>query len=72
MNDTFLIIQSIISVLLIITILMQQRGTALGSAFGGSGGGAYSARRGAQKYIFWASVALTIAFIILSALNLLY
>ena len=70
MNNNFLIAQSIISILLVIVILLQQRGTALGSAFGGSGGEAYSSRRGFQKNLLWATVVLTAAFIVLAVLNL--
>lgn len=71
MNQSLVIAQSIVSVLLIILILLQQRGTALGSAFGG-GGEVYSTRRGIQKNILWVSVVLTIAFIVLAVLNLAY
>jgi protein translocase SecG subunit len=57
--------------LLVVVILFQQRGTALGSAFGG-GGEVYSTRRGFQKNLLWATVVLTAAFIVLAVLNLLY
>ncbi len=68
---TFLpFIQIIISVLLIATILFQQRGTALGSSFGGEGG-FYATRRGMQKKIFFASIFFGILFIICAFLNLL-
>jgi protein translocase SecG subunit len=69
MNKTLLIAQSIISVLLVITVLLQQRGTALGSAFGG-GSEVYSTRRGFQKNLLWATIVLTIAFIALAVFNL--
>ncbi len=52
-----------------ILILLQQRGSSLGSAFGGSGE-FYSARRGAEKKIFWATVVLGTAFIALALLNI--
>jgi len=64
------IIQIIVSVFLIVFILLQQRGTALGSAFGG-GGEFYSTRRGVQKKIFWATILFGAAFIILAILNLI-
>ncbi|MFA5086772.1 MAG: preprotein translocase subunit SecG [Candidatus Paceibacterota bacterium] len=71
MNQTLVIIQSIVSVLLVVFIIMQQRGTALGSAFGG-GGEVYSTRRGLQTNLLWATVILVIAFIGLAIANLLY
>lgn len=63
--------QIIVSILLIIFILLQQRGTALGSAFGGDGGGFYGTRRGIQEKIFWGTIILVILFIGLAILNLL-
>jgi len=69
MNKTYLIAQSIISVLLVIVILLQQRGTALGSAFGG-GSEVYSTRRGFQKNLLWITIVLTAAFIGLAIFNL--
>ena len=77
--DQFLIIsQIIVSILLIIFILLQQKGTALGSAFGGSdgggseGGGTYSTRRGIQKKLHWATIVCGTLFIILAFLNFIY
>ena len=69
MNKTLLIAQSIISILLVITILLQQRGTALGSAFGG-GSEVYSTRRGFQKNLLWITIVLTTAFVVLAVFNL--
>jgi len=66
------IIQSIVAILLIICVMLQQRGTALGSAFGGGdSGGSYSNRRGFEKKIYWATIILGIVFISLAVLNLL-
>lgn len=64
------IVQIVISVALIACILFQQRGTALGSAFGG-GGESYASRRGLQQKIYWATIALGALFIILALVNLL-
>lgn len=71
MNNNLLIAQSIISILIVVAILLQQRGTALGSAFGG-GGEVYSTRRGIQQRLLWVTVILTIAFLALTVLNLVY
>ena len=64
-------IQIIIAILLIVFILLQQRGTALGSAFGGEGGGFYATRRGIQKKIYWATIVCGVLFIALALLNLI-
>jgi len=71
MNLYLTIAQIIIAVLLIVFILFQQRGTALGSAFGGEGGGFHSARRGIQKKIYWATIVCGVLFILLALLNLI-
>jgi len=71
MNNNLLIAQSVVSVLIVIAILLQQRGTALGSAFGG-GGEVYSTRRGIQTKLLWATIVLTIVFLALTVLNLVY
>ena len=63
-------IQIVFAVLLVIFVLLQQRGTALGSAFGGESG-FYATRRGIQQKIFWATYVLGALFIILALLNLI-
>jgi len=64
------ILQIIVSVLLILAIILQQRGSALGSAFGQEGG-FYATRRGIQKKIFWFTIILAIFFVGLSIANLI-
>lgn len=65
------IAQTIVAILLIVFILLQQRGTALGTAFGQEGG-FYATRRGIQKKIFWLTVVSGALFIILALLNLIF
>ena len=60
----------IVSILLIITILLQQRGSGLGAAFGGEGN-VYMAKRGAEKFIFWASIVLAVLFMALGITRIL-
>jgi protein translocase SecG subunit len=59
------IAEVIISVLLIISILLQNRGAGLSGAFGGSFGGYYT-KRGFEKFLIAASVVLSGLFIILA------
>lgn len=68
MQEFLPLAQIFVSIVLIILILLQQRGQALGSAFGQEGG-FYATRRGFQKKIFWATVASGCLFIILALLN---
>jgi len=65
------IFQIVVSVVLVVLILLQQRGTALGSAFGQEGG-FYATRRGIQKKIYWATIVCGVLFIILSLVNLFF
>lgn len=65
------IAQTIVAIFLIVFILLQQRGTALGTAFGQEGG-FYATRRGIQKKIFWLTVISGALFIILALLNLIF
>ncbi len=64
-------LQIIVAILLVVCILFQQRGTALGSALGGESGGFYSTRRGIQQKLLYATIFLGAAFIILALINLL-
>ena len=70
MKQILFILQIAVPVLLILLILLQQRGTALGSAFGGEGG-FYLKRRGLEKKIFWGTVVLAVLFIAISLFNLI-
>ena len=70
MNQILFYSQIIVSIALIILIVIQQRGTALGAGFGG-GGEVYSTKRGAQKKIYYATIALSTIFLVLGVLNIL-
>jgi protein translocase SecG subunit len=66
------IAQIVISIALVVVILLQQRGTAVGSFMGGGGGESYATRRGAEKYLLWATIILIIAFVSLAIANLVF
>jgi protein translocase SecG subunit len=63
------VFQVIIAILLIISILLQSRGTGLGAGFGGDGGNYYS-KRGFEKFLFFSAMFLTVLFIVLSGINI--
>ncbi len=71
MKAAISLIQIIVAILLILVIIIQQKGTGLGSAFGGDFG-IYRTKRGAEKLLFYATVALSVIFILLSLLGLLF
>ena len=67
------IAQVTVAIFIILAILFQQRGTALGSAFGGGdSGGFYASRRGMQQKLYWATIVLVIVFILLALANLIF
>ena len=53
----------VISVLLVVAVLLQQRGAGLSGTFGGDGSGAYHTKRGLEKTIFFATIVLAVLFI---------
>lgn len=65
------IIEIIVAVLLMISILLQNKGAGLSSTFGGDMGGYYT-RRGAEKFLMVFSVILASIFIILAIANLFF
>ncbi len=61
------IIQIIVSITLIIIILLQVKGEALGGAFGGPG--VARTRRGLERTLFNATIVLSAIFLIISFLS---
>ena len=54
-------VQAIASILLILAILLQNRGSGLGNVFGGEGN-VYRTKRGAEQTIFIATIVLAVIF----------
>lgn len=68
MEKIISIAEIVVSILLIIGILLQNRGAGLSGAFGGSFGGYYT-KRGFEKFLVTGSVILSGLFIILAAVS---
>ncbi len=62
------IVQIVISILLTAAILLQQRGTGLGMAFGG-GGEIFRTKRGIEKGLFYVTIVLSALFFLTAILN---
>lgn len=58
------------SVTLVILVLMQQPGGGIGTLFSGTGGETYRTRRGAEKFIFYATIAVAVVWVGLLLSNL--
>jgi protein translocase SecG subunit len=63
--NILLVVQTIISVLLITCVMIQSKGQGLSMAFGGSSG-VYRTRRGAEGFVFRATIGLGICFSLIS------
>ncbi len=62
------LIQILLAILLVITILMQQRGTSLGASFGG-GSDVFRTKRGIEKGLFYATIGISVLFFVTAILN---
>ncbi len=62
MDKTLGTIQIAISILLILSILLQNRGSGLSETFGGSGN-AYQTKRGFDKFLLMITVVLAVLFL---------
>ena len=63
--------QIALSVFLVAGILLQQKGSGLGSAMGGSNL-EYSTKRGAEKFIFRATIVVAVLFIVVSVARIYF
>ncbi len=62
----------ILSILLIAGIVLQQRGASLGGAFGGDNfASTFYKRRGAEKFLFNATIVIAILFVVAAIANFL-
>ena len=68
--NPLIVAQMILAAALIAAILLQQRGTGLGGAFGGEVT-AYRSRRGIERTLFRLTILLAVLFVIFSLLNLI-
>lgn len=70
MKPIISLIQIILGILLILIIIIQQKGSGLGTSFGGDMS-FYRTKRGAEKLLFYATIGLSLAFILSSLIGLL-
>ena len=66
-------IEITLSLLLIIGVVLQQRGAGLGGAFGGDNfASTFYKRRGAEKFLFNATIVIAILFVATAIAGFLY
>lgn len=69
MNQLIPTIQIILGIILVGLVLLQSKGTGLGTAFGGDMG-FYGTKRGAEKIIFIFTLFIAFVFMVVSILSL--
>jgi preprotein translocase subunit SecG len=52
----------IISVLLIVSVILQSKGAGLGGLTGADAGSVFTARRGVERTLFWITILLSVLF----------
>ena len=55
----------IISVLLILSVILQSKGAGLGGLTGADTGSIFTARRGVERTLFWVTIVLSAIFFLL-------
>jgi len=64
-----MIVQIVLGILIVVSILLQNRGEGIGELFGGSGGGEhFRSRRGLESFLYYGTIALVVIFAALSFL----
>lgn len=65
-------IQIVLSILLVAAILLQQRGSSLGGAFGGDNfSAAFHKRRGGELFLFRLSIILAVLFVLSALIHII-
>ncbi|MBE2266600.1 MAG: preprotein translocase subunit SecG [Anaerolinea sp.] len=71
MDQALQVVSIIVSVVLVILVLLQAKGSGLGNLLGGgdSGGGITRTRRGLEKTLFQITVVLSFVFLMVAILS---
>ena len=63
----------VLALLLVAAVLLQQRGASLGGAFGGDNfSSTFNKRRGAEKFLFQATIGIAILFVLSTILTFFF
>jgi preprotein translocase subunit SecG len=66
-DDYINIAQILVAVVLALVLLLQAKGSGIGSALGGGTSGSFRTRRGVEKTLFQLTIFLAIVFFIVAA-----
>ena len=71
MKNIFLTVQIVTGLITIIVIILQSKGTGIGSTFGGDMG-FYGTKRGAERMLFVFTIVVGVLFVISSLLAVIF
>lgn len=71
MKIIFNYITVLAGIVVITAVMLQARGSGLGGAFGGSSGGEFRTRRGAEKGIYYLTIGGAVVFVLSVLLSIL-
>jgi preprotein translocase subunit SecG len=66
-KDYINIAQILVATVLTVVILLQAKGSGIGTALGGGTSGSFRTRRGVEKTLFQLTIILAVVFLIVSA-----
>ena len=69
MNTAVNIAMIIVSVVLILVVLMQTKGSSFSGAFGGDSGSIYRTRRGIEKILFQFTIGVSVVFVVFAIIS---
>ncbi|KKT51814.1 MAG: Preprotein translocase, SecG subunit [candidate division Kazan bacterium GW2011_GWA1_44_22] len=70
-GNILMIVQVVLAIILMVSILVQGRGTSLGEAFGGSSS-FYTTRRGAERTLFVITIVVAVLFVATALVSLFF
>lgn len=71
MKNFISILQVVIACIIVVLVILQERGSGMGETFGESGGGFSAQRRGIERGVFIATIVALALFIGVSLANIL-
>jgi preprotein translocase subunit SecG len=66
-EDYINVAQILVAILLTVVILLQAKGSGIGTALGGGTSGSFRTRRGVEKTLFQLTIVIAILFMIIAA-----
>jgi len=66
-KDFINIAQILVAIVLTVVILLQAKGSGIGTALGGGTSGSFRTRRGVEKTLFQLTIVLAVVFLVISA-----